>query len=353
MNDQPDQLHHPFTPVQSDPTSPDLAGPLGARLDPLAATPDPLDHSSNTLDTNQDPIEAAPESEALLIAQQSNTPPLFEYYTRPSQDRIPHVGHLALLALLTLSALIIVAIIGQVALMRHVFGVSSITEAAGNVRYLLGTQALLYVFTFVGSVIVFPLVWHKSLFAGIQWRGTRALQRSGYLIGAAALCFILAMIDGYFFPGPKDAPIDRIFRTPGAAWFLFAFGVTFAPFFEEIAFRGFLLPALATACDWAAEKTTHRPPPALDFNGHPHWSMPAMVIASLVTSLFFAAMHADQTSYSVGPFLLLILVSLVLCYARLRLRSLAASVLLHATYNFLLFSFMLIGTGGFRHLDKM
>ncbi len=295
----------------------------------------------------------ATSPDPLLIPPQSDAPLLFASYTKPPQDRIPHFGHLALLALLAISALIVVAVVGQVALMNHVLGVSSITEAATNIRYLLGTQALLYVFTFAGSLVVFPLVWHKSLFAGLQWRGSRALQRSGYLIGAAALCFILAMIDGYFFPGPKDAPIDRIFRTPGAAWFLFAFGVTFAPFFEEIAFRGFLLPSLATAFDWTGEKISHRPRPALDFNGHPLWSMPAMIVASLITSLFFALMHADQTSYSIGPFVLLVLVSLVLCFARLRLRSLAASVLLHASYNFLLFSFMLISTGGFRHLDKM
>lgn len=292
-------------------------------------------------------------SDPLTTSLQQDTQPLFAYYTKPPQERIPHFGHVALLALLAISALIVVAIIGQVAVMRHLFGVSSLTEAASNVRYLLGTQALLYVFTFVGSLIVFPLVWHKSFFAGLQWRGTHALLRSRYLIGAAALCFILAMLDGYVFPGPKDAPIDRIFRTPGAAWFLFAFGVTFAPFFEEIAFRGFLLPALATACDWVGEKVSHRLRPDLDFNGHPLWSMPAMVIASFITSVCFALMHADQTSYSLGPFILLVIVSLVLCTARLRLRSLAASVILHASYNFLLFSFMLIGTGGFRHLDKM
>ena len=162
------------------------------------------------------------------------------------------------------------------------------------------------------------------------------------------------MIDGYFFPGPNDAPIDRIFRMPGAAWILFAFGVTFAPFFEEIAFRGFLLPSLATACRLDRSRRPRTGPvPTSTAMATRHWSMPAMVVASLLTSFLFALMHADQTSYSVGPFLLLIVVSLVLCTARLRLRSLAASVLLHATYNFLLFSFMLIGTSGFRHLDKM
>ncbi|HTX71617.1 MAG TPA: hypothetical protein VMC79_02230, partial [Rectinemataceae bacterium] len=148
---------------------------------------------------------------------QSDTPQLFQQYMRPLQDRIPHLGHLALLALLALSGLAIVAVLAQLAVMRHWFGVSTLAEATTNVRYLLGTQALLYLFTFIGSLIVFPLVWHKSLFSGLQWRGSRALQNSGYLIGTAGFCFVLAMIDGYFFPGPKDAPIDRIFRMPGAA----------------------------------------------------------------------------------------------------------------------------------------
>jgi len=64
-------------------------------------------------------------------------------------------------------------------------------------------------------------------------------------------------------------------------------------------------------------------------------------------------MHAEQTAHAFGPFLLLVCVSLVLCWARLSTRSLAASVLVHASYNFMLFALMLLGTGGFRHLDKM
>jgi len=60
-------------------------------------------------------------------------------------------------------------------------------------------------------------------------------------------------------PGPENTPIDKLFRIPGAAWLLFAFGITFAPFFEEIVFRGFLLPAFCTAWDWAIEKNTGKP----------------------------------------------------------------------------------------------
>ena len=78
-----------------------------------------------------------------------------------------------------------------------------------------------------------------------------------------------------------------------------------------------------------------------------------MAVGSLLTSIPFAWMHAEQIGHAAGPLLLLMCVSLVLCWARLSTRSLAASVLVHACYNFLLFAIMLVSTGGFRHLDKM
>ena len=77
------------------------------------------------------------------------------------------------------------------------------------------------------------------------------------------------------------------------------------------------------------------------------------VAASILTSVPFALMHAEQTGYAIGPFLLLVFVSLVLCWARLSTRSLAASVLVHSSYNLLLFVLMLAASGGFRHLEKM
>jgi len=50
---------------------------------------------------------------------------------------------------------------------------------------------------------------------------------------------------------------------------------------------------------------------------------------------------------------LLVGVSLVLCAIRLSTRSLACSTLVHSSYNFILFVFMLVGTHGFRHLSNM
>jgi membrane protease YdiL (CAAX protease family) len=222
-----------------------------------------------------------------------------------------------------------------------------------DIHYTLGNQAATYLLTLLACLLLFPLVWHKGFFAGLQWNGAAALHLKMRLFGAAFVCFVLAFADGLIFQETKDAPIDKIFKSPGAAWLLFAFGVTFAPFFEEIAFRGFLLPSLCTAYDWIAEKTVGQLIHQLGPNGHPQWSMRAMIVASILTSVPFALMHAEQTAFAPGPFVLLVCVSLVLSWARLSTRSLAASVLVHASYNFILFSLMIIGTGGFQHMDKM
>lgn len=323
----------------------------------MSDLPDQLPQDLTPTDTvprvsNHAEVLAQSDGPFCLLPEQ-DTVPTFEHYIKLPQERIPHMGHLGVLFVLGLIGLGIAAFLANLALHHHLFGVTTLQQAANEIHYTLGTEALFYLLTFAACLIVFPFFWHKNFFAGLQWRGDRAIERAGYLVGAAVVCFVLAMFDGALLPGPADAPIDRIFRMPGAAWILFAFGVTLAPFFEELGFRGFLLPALATAYDWIAEKAGKQIQPDLDANGHPQWSLPAMVTASILTSILFAFLHADQTGYSIGPFLLLVCVSLVLCAARLRLRSLAASVLVHATYNFLLFSFMLIGTGGFKHLDKM
>jgi hypothetical protein len=281
---------------------------------------------------------------------------LFQSFTQPAivpPARIPHLGHLALLVALASIGLLGSTLLVLAGLHFHLFGVATLDQAKSDVHYTLGSTATLYLITFAAALFVLPLVWHKGFFAGIQWNGATALRLRWRLFGAGGLCFMLAMLDEVLLPSPAKAPIDEMFRSPGAAWLMLAFGVTLAPFFEEILFRGFLLPTLATAWDWSIEQGTGKPVPPLDEHGHPHWSIFAMVASAIFTSVPFAALHADQQGYALGPFVLLFAISLLLCAVRLLTRSLAASVLVHASYNFLLFSFMLLGTGGFRHLDKM
>jgi uncharacterized protein len=293
----------------------------------------------------RDPAPSSPEPAELFLS-----------FTRPEAvppARIPHLGDLALLAAFLFCGFVCMMAALGIALHFHYDGVSNLDQIKNNVHYLLGTETILYLVALVLSFFVFPRIWNKSFLCGIHWRGAAAL-RLGLRLPALSLgCFILALLDESLLPGPAHAPIDDIFHTPGAAWLMFAFGVTVAPFCEEVFFRGFLLPTLATAWDWTIERNTGKTAPSLDSNGHPQWSIPAMVAASIATSVPFALMHAEQTGHSLGPFLLLVTVSLILCAVRLKTRSLAASTLVHACYNFLIFSTMLIGTGGFRHLDKL
>lgn len=302
-------------------------------------------------------VSYAQRSEQLETSAGSEQPPLFQSFVQPLVSppvRIPHLGHVSLLALLLGISLICTGLLFALASYLMHIGANALARASvTNVPLMLGSEALLYVITFGLSFFIFPLFWHKRFFDGLQWRGAVALKRFRPLAATALGCAGLAALDGVLMPGPANAPIDKMFSSPGAAWMMFAFGTTLAPFFEEMFFRGFLLPALCTAWDWCVEQIKHVPASPLDGDGHPQWSLSAMVFASVLTSLPFALLHVQQQGHSLGPFLLLIVISLVLCTVRLKTRSLAASTLVHASYNFIIFSVALIGTGGFRHFDKM
>ena len=313
--------------------------------------------SNPSLLSNPSLANGDPSQTATLTSQPGpEEPHLFANVFQPEVPppvRIPHIGHVLLFAAYLGLGLIVSYIFLGVAVHFRLFHVSTLQATVNDIHYALGSELILYLVAFAAAYFTFPLIWHKSFFAGLQWNGSTALRLRWSLIGVGCLCFLLAILNIIFVPGPSNTPIEKIFKQPGAAWLLFLFGITFAPFFEELFFRGFLLPALCTAYDWLAEKFFHSPQHSLGPDGQPHWSFSAMVIASLVTSVPFALMHAEQTGNSVDAVVLLGFVSLALCAVRLITRSLASSVLVHAFYNFLIFSMMLLGTEGFKHLDKM
>lgn len=319
---------------------PSVKPPSDSAYAPWSSAPPQPSLPSAPIPITGRPIAAAPNFEQFQPAP-------------PPPSRIPNFGHLCILGLLLGVGTLCMGIVVLFALHKHFLGVATREQAANNIVYALGSEALLYVFTLLACLIVFPLIWRKGYFAGVQWNFRTAWRLRWRLFSAAGACFLLAFLDSVLFPGPSNAPIDKIFREPGAAWLLFGFGITFAPFFEEMFFRGFLLPALCTAYDWIGERRHHRPRLPLAENGHPQWTMPAMTAGAILTSIPFAALHAQQTGYAWGPFVLLVCVSIVLCAIRLSTRSLACSTLVHSSYNFMLFVIMLIGTHGFKHLGKM
>lgn len=304
------------------------------------------------LDAPTTPTEAPAAAAEPAALQPEVTPalPVAAVAAARQPVRMPHMGHLALLGALLGSGLLCTIILIVLAISLHLFGISKIEDAMHSMAYAVGTMAAWYIIAFVPAVFIFPAVWGKKFLAGVQWNAPAARRRWPLLMATGAACFLLAMAAKALLHFPDKSPIAGLMSTPQAVWIMFAFSITVAPLCEEMMFRGFLLPALSTGFDWTAEKLTHRPPRPLLAGDHPAWSLPAVIGASIVTSIGFAFLHAGQIGSALGPLVLIFCVSLVLCTVRLITRSLAASTLTHATYNFTLFLMMAVATHGFHNL---
>ena len=230
MSTFPEQVpHNPEQPLAESPAS-DPLGPANTPAPPGEWTAEPEEP------TPQPEASSPPNLEIIPAAPPAEDRPLFASYTlpvaiAPREERIPHFGHLGLVFLLVIFGWFGAGTLLVLGLHFKLWGISSFSQAATDYHYTLASQAAQYVITFAGCLVVFPLIWRKPFFEGIHWNGSIALQRFGRLLSAAILCFFVAMINGMLMPGPTNAPIDQLFKAPGAAWVLFAFGVTLAPFF--------------------------------------------------------------------------------------------------------------------------
>ena len=314
--------------------------------------------TSETSETAPVPAESATSAAPALahsaLAVAASEPPSAvatpEPVAQPDTRRIPHFGHVALLGALLVGGLLCTIFVVLGAVLLHLFGVARIQDAQHSMAYAIGTMVVWYGIAFAPAAPIFSSLWRRKFSAGIQWNAAFVRRRWYVLMAIGFACFLLAVSAKSILHLPEKSPIAGLLNSPTAVWIMFVFAVSAAPLCEELIFRGFLLPAFATTWDWAAEKFTSRARLPLAENGHPRWSMPAMIAGSILASAIFALFHAGQIGGAIGPILLIFGISLVLCTVRLLTRSLAASVLTHATYNFSLFASMAIATHGFQHL---
>src|SRR5262249_45691803 len=196
-----------------------------------------------------------------------------------------------------------------------------------------------------------------------------------------------------YLPIPKSLPIEQYFRDRSSAWLMMIFGITLAPFFEELFFRGFLYPALfrLKPAGWfgLSNLIWFWPTKILlallfqeigivkqRFGTHDllvSIGISALVVAMvaliafksrllvigsplislLITAALFAIIHQGQLARAWAPLLMIFVVGVVLTFVRAQSQSVAASFLVHASYNATLFTTLLIATDGFRHLERM
>jgi membrane protease YdiL (CAAX protease family) len=279
-------------------------------------------------------------------------PEIQEIPVPPPPPLIPHIGHAILFFVLAIPAFIGGEVLTAVLLrmVLHPAGhASSLRGIAllmqSDVRFSIPTQAIIYGLLLLFAAPVFSLLWHRSFAEGIRWNGETAGRRFFWLVALGlALGFGITLL-GNYLPMPKNPPImSEMIKTPLGAWMMLIFGIFIAPPIEELAFRGFLLPALLNVFRWLTRRGDLSKG-AADWLGLP--------VSILLTSAPFALLHAAQVSDSWGPLALIAAVSVVLCIVRLAMNSVAASSVVHAAYNFTLFAGILVETGGFRHLDKL
>jgi len=282
------------------------------------------------------------------ISQVDHTPPInpdqIDPEVRPSIDLpsdsgiaheefaasqgVPNFLHTFVFFLIALVALLAAqSSLYALAVSRHLFAGESSAQLQHEPLLIVPSEALAYLLSIAAAALIFGLWWHRSFSSGIQWNARTALRRAGALLPFGLLLGLLLEWLSSYLPVPKQLPIDQFFGTRTEVWLATIFGIFIAPAFEEIAFRGFLLPSLER------------------FSGR--------AIAIFVTSALFAALHSGQLAKAWAPLVVVFCVSVVLCVVRIRFKSVAASALVHAAYNASIFVLVFIGTDGYRHLDKL
>lgn len=280
----------------------------------------------------------------------SYEPPPHAVIEGEAPPRIPHLGH----ALLLFAIAFIVFILAQGVLLLTTGAYRDPTRLiaiAHNPKYLLAVQAALYLVTLGVAWLVFPMLWQRTFPEGIQWNLPRARTLAWKLIPLGlALSFLVQALTS-LITMPKSMPMDDFFRTRTDVWLITAFGTLLAPAVEEIFFRGFLFPAFAIAYDWLSLPRT--PEAILEWRSTTTLSTASFFFSGFLTSVFFAGLHAAQLAHTWAAVAVLLAVSFLFTFIRVRTQSVACSALLHASYNFSVFLTAFIASGGYRHLDKL
>jgi membrane protease YdiL (CAAX protease family) len=196
-----------------------------------------------------------------------------------------------------------------------------------NAFFIVPTQFVIYV-TVIGFMALLVALRHKtSLAKAVHWNMPRQGRILGYaLMGGTALAFVSDIGEVVLHRWiPDSLPITEYFKDRPSALLLGAFGILVAPFMEELLFRGFLYPALAR---WTG--------------------VPASVV---ITASAFTLLHGAQLGYSWAALLLIFIVGLTLTITRVRTNSVATSVIVHMTYNFVLLLQAYLATHGFRQMQ--
>jgi uncharacterized protein len=270
--------------------------------------------------------------------------------TEPVPRRIPNIGH----ALLFVSFAGLMLFVLNVLLLAIGRLPATLQDGAIKVQYpkvQIAMMAGTYLTTLLAAWFYYPVVWRRSFVDGVQWNWAIARRQFGQLVALGFVLGLMMQIVTYFITPPKTMPIDEFFSSAATAWLITIFGTVMAPVFEEICFRGFLVPAFAIAYDWLSLPRTEES--RMRWQTTTTLTPASLVFSAVVSSLCFAMLHTQQVAHLPVALTALFSLSLVLTFVRVKMKSVAASVIVHGAYNGFVFITVLFATGGYRHLDRM
>lgn len=230
---------------------------------------------------------------------------------------------LAIVSFAVLSVLIFQFLVAAVAHALPPFRHLTLIQVAEKPIVAVIGQAIAYLLIVVFMAQIVHLRQQPALLTAISWNpsGLETVLRA--LAGGAGLAVLGMVYDALTSRWmPKSLPIEKYFSDTTTSYFLALFGIIFAPFVEELFFRGFLYPALARRI--------------------------GTISAVSLTAASFAVIHQGQLAHAWVPLTWLFIVGTVLTLVRARTRSVALCVAIHMGYNVTLFAVTFIGTHGFR-----
>lgn len=243
--------------------------------------------------------EDAPPSPPPLPASVEAIPP-------SSSENPPWTGwdvlRIALL-MFVVPYLLIIPIVALIVQKTFYHGMS-IIQVAQKPWVALSTQFGWYVAVAVYMIMFVEGTFHQRFWPAIRWIWPRRYWPSLVLLGA-----LLVSLEGLerFFRVPKHIPLEDFLNTPLAAVLTGIFAVSFGPLMEELFFRGFLYPVLARRA--------------------------GVFAAVLITAVAFALIHGAQLGFAWGLVFIIFIVGLVLTIVRAKTGSVAASFVVHVSYN--------------------
>jgi membrane protease YdiL (CAAX protease family) len=189
---------------------------------------------------------------------------------------------------------------------------------------LLGPQFVWFAVVALFLIDYSKTRFHQTLWQAIRWNWPKRDWLA--LVGIGIVTLLILQGLERLLPLPAKSPFEQFFNRPLDAYAFALLAIAFAPFMEELFFRGFLYPVLARRLGAA--------------------------VGVFITASTFASIHVVEYK-AWGPVLIIFLVGAVLTIVRAKMKSVAASFIVHSIYNGVPVVAAIIASHGLKPLEKL